>query len=118
LKGRNMTFLADNHPEQGYFFRSDHFPFAKVGVPALSIRNGDEYVGKTKEFSDALFAEFNTKHYHQPSDEFRDDWQFDGMVQTLDITMAIGMQISNSPQMPRYNETDEFSVADKKRFDK
>ncbi|HVE56975.1 MAG TPA: M28 family peptidase, partial [Pyrinomonadaceae bacterium] len=118
LKDRNMTFLADNHPEQGYFFRSDHFPFAKVGVPALSIRNGDEYVGKTKEFSDALFAEFNSKHYHQPSDEFREDWQFDGMVQTLDITMAIGMQISNSPQAPRYYETDEFSVADKKRFDK
>jgi len=118
LKERSMTFLADNHPEQGYFFRSDHFPFAKVGVPALSIRTGDEYVGKTKEFSDALFAEFNSKHYHQPSDEFRDDWRFDGMVQTLDITMAIGMQIANSPQIPRYNETDEFSVADKKRFAK
>jgi len=118
LKERNMTFLADNHPEQGYFFRSDHFPFAKVGVPALSIRNGDEYVGKTKEFSDALFADFNSKHYHQPSDEFRDDWRFDGMVQMLDITMAIGMQIANSPQIPRYNETDEFSVADKKRFTK
>jgi Zn-dependent M28 family amino/carboxypeptidase len=118
LKDRNMTFLADNHPEQGYFFRSDHFPFAKVGVPALSIRNGDEYVGKTKEFSDALFAEFNSKHYHQPSDEFREDWRFDGMVQTLDITMAIGMEISNSPEIPRYNDTDEFSVADKKRFAK
>jgi Zn-dependent M28 family amino/carboxypeptidase len=118
LKDRNLTFLADNHPEQGYFFRSDHFPFAKVGVPALSIRNGDEYVGKTKEFSNALFAEFNSKHYHQPSDEFRDDWRFDGMVQTLDITMAIGMQIANSPKTPRYNETDEFSVADKKRFAK
>ncbi len=118
LKDRNMTFLADNYPEQGYFFRSDHFPFAKVGVPALSIRNGDEYVGKTKEFSDALFAEFNSKHYHQPSDEFRDDWRFDGMVQMLDITMAIGMRISNSTQIPRYNETDEFSVADKKRFGK
>ncbi len=116
LKDRNMTFLADNHPEQGYFFRSDHFPFAKVGVPALSIRNGDEYVGKTKEFSDALFAEFNSKHYHQPSDEFRDDWRFDGMVQSLDITMAIGMQISNARQIPRYNDSDEFSLADKKRF--
>jgi Zn-dependent M28 family amino/carboxypeptidase len=116
LKERNMTFLPDNRPEQGYFFRSDHFPFAKVGIPALSIRSGDEYVGKTKEFSDALFAEFNAKHYHQPSDEFRDDWRFDGMVQMLDITLAIGMEISNTKQLPRYNETDEFSAADKKRF--
>lgn len=116
LSERNMTYLADNHPEQGYFFRSDHFPFAKVGIPALSIRNGDEYVGKTKEFSDALFAEFNTKHYHQPSDEFRDEWRFDGMVQSLDITLAIGMQISNSNEIPRYKDTDEFAAADKKRF--
>jgi Zn-dependent M28 family amino/carboxypeptidase len=118
LKERNISFLDDNHPEQGYFFRSDHFPFAKVGVPALSIRNGDEYVGKTKEFSDALFAEFNSKHYHQPSDEFREDWRFDGMVQTLEITLAIGMQVSNSKEIPRYKETDEFSAADKKRFGK
>ena len=116
LKERDMTFLADNHPEQGYFFRSDHFPFAKVGVPALSIRSGDEYVGKSKEFSDNLFAEFNAKHYHQPSDEFRDDWTFDGLVQTLDITLAIGMNVSNSKQIPRYNDADEFSAADKKRF--
>jgi Zn-dependent M28 family amino/carboxypeptidase len=116
LKERGMTFLADTRPEQGYFFRSDHFPFAKVGVPALSIRNGDEYVGKTKEFSDALFAEFNQKHYHQPSDEFRDDWRFDGMVQMLDVTFDIGMRIANAAQPPRYNETDEFSAADKKRF--
>lgn len=118
LKDRNMTFLADNRPEQGYFFRSDHFPFAKAGVPALSIRNGDEYVGKTKEFSDALFAEFNSKHYHQPSDEFRDDWRFDGMVQMLDITFDIGIRISNAKELPRYNDTDEFAAADKKRFGK
>lgn len=118
LRERQMTFLADNRPEQGYFFRSDHFPFAKVGIPALSIRNGDEYVGKTKEFSDALFAEFNQKHYHQPSDEFRDDWVFDGMVQMLDITFDIGMRISNAPQIPRYKDSDEFSAADKKRFEK
>ena len=116
LKERDLTYLADNHPEQGYFFRSDHFPFAKVGVPALSIRNGDEYVGKTKEFSDALFAEFNSKHYHQPSDEFRDDWRFDGMVQALEATLAIGMKVSNAPKLPRYKDTDEFSTADKKRF--
>lgn len=118
LSERGLTFLADSQPNQGYFFRSDHFPLAKVGIPALSIRNGDEYVGKTKEFSDKLFAEFNQKHYHQPSDEFRDDWRFDGMVQSLDITLAIGMKVSNQTEMPRYNDTDEFSAADKKRFGK
>jgi len=111
LQERKMTFSPDAHPEQGSFFRSDHFPFAKTGVPALSIRNGDAYVGKPKDFSEKLFNEFNQKHYHQPSDEFRDDWRFDGMVQTLDISLAIGLRASNVEKLPSYNPTDEFARA-------
>ncbi|MDQ3130742.1 MAG: M28 family peptidase [Acidobacteriota bacterium] len=115
LKSRGMTFLPDNRPEQGYFFRSDHFPLAKVGIPALSIRSGDDFVGKSKEFSDKLFAEFNQKHYHQPSDEFRDDWRFDGMVQMLDVTFDIAIKASNAEKLPRYNPTDEFARAQPNR---
>ncbi len=115
LSERQMTYLPDAYPEQGSFFRSDHFPFAKTGVPALSIRNGDEYVGKTKEFSDNLFKEFNRKHYHQPSDEFRDDWRFDGMAQSLDVSLAIGMKVSNAAKLPAYNATDEFAKAQPNR---
>jgi len=115
LKSRRMTFLPDNRPEQGYFFRSDHFPLAKVGIPALSIRSGDDFVGKTKEFSDKLFADFNQQHYHQPSDEFRDDWRFDGMTQMLDVTFEIAMKASNAEKLPRYNPTDEFARAQPNR---
>ena len=115
LKNRGMTFLPDNRPEQGYFFRSDHFPLAKVGIPALSIRSGDDFVGKTKEFSDKLFADFNQQHYHQPSDEFREDWSFDGMTQMLDVTFDIAMKASNAEKLPRYNPTDEFARAQPNR---
>ncbi len=115
LRERGMTFLPDAHPEQGSFFRSDHFPFAKTGVPALSIRNGDDYVGKTKDFSEKLFNDFNRLHYHQPSDEFRDDWRFDGMTQVLDISLAIGLRASNAPQLPAYNQVDEFARAQPNR---
>ena len=115
LRERSMTYLPDAHPEQGSFFRSDHFPFAKIGVPSLSIRNGESYVGKPKDFSQKMFDEFNRKHYHQPSDEFRDDWQFDGMVQTLDVTLGIGMKVSNTPEMPRFNAGDEFAKAQPER---
>jgi len=115
LQSRGMKFSPDARPEQGSFFRSDHFPLAKVGIPALSIRNGSEYVGKPKDWSEKVFAEFNREHYHQPSDEFRDDWRFDGMVQMLDISFAIGMQASNAPTLPRYNPTDEFSRAQPNR---
>ncbi|MDQ3321053.1 MAG: M28 family peptidase [Acidobacteriota bacterium] len=115
LQERGMKFLPDARPEQGSFFRSDHFPFARGGVPSLSIRNGDDYVGKPKDFSEKLFAEFNQKHYHQPSDEFRDDWRFDGMVQSLDISLAIGLRASNAAKMPAFNQSDEFARAQPNR---
>lgn len=109
LRERKMTFTPDSRPEQGYFFRSDHFPFAKGGVPALSIRTGDEFVGKPKDWSVKFFEEFNQKNYHQPSDEFDENWRFDGMVQSLEISMAIGIRVSNLPKLPAYNPTDEFA---------
>ncbi len=115
LKSRQMTFLPDRLPEQGFFFRSDHFPFAKGGVPALSIQSGDDYVGKPKDFAEKFFLDFNRNHYHQPSDEFSEDWRFDGMVQSLDVVMAIALEISNDKKMPRYNKDDEFAKAQPNR---
>ncbi len=115
LEKRGMTFSPDNRPEQGYFFRSDHFPFAKKGVPALSIRNGSDYVGKPAGWSEQFFADYNRNHYHQPSDEFRDDWVFDGMVQMLDVTLDIAIQAANVKKLPRYNKKDEFAKAQPNR---
>jgi hypothetical protein len=57
----------------------------------LSIRSGTDYVGKPKDFASKTFDEFNRLHYHQPSDEFRDDWRFDGVVQLVETSFAIGM---------------------------
>jgi Zn-dependent M28 family amino/carboxypeptidase len=111
LKKRSMTFMADNRPEQGSFFRSDHFPFAKGGVPALSIRSGDDYIGKEKGWADKFFAEYNKNNYHQPSDEFDDKWQFDGMVQMLDVTFGIAMRVSNAPKLQAFKRGDEFAKA-------
>ncbi|CAN5576986.1 M28 family metallopeptidase [soil metagenome] len=115
LAERKMTFAADAHPEQGSFFRSDHFPFAKIGVPAISVRNGEDYIGKPKDFAQKTFDEFNKNHYHQPSDEFRDDWRFDGLVQMIEISLAIGLKVANAPTMPRYNAADEFAKAQPNR---
>jgi Zn-dependent M28 family amino/carboxypeptidase len=115
LEKRSMKFMADNRPEQGSFFRSDHFPFAKMGVPALSIRGGDDFIGREKDWAEKFFADFNKNHYHQPSDEFRDDWQFDGMVQMLDATLAIGLRASNIEKFPAYKQSDEFAKAQPNR---
>jgi Zn-dependent M28 family amino/carboxypeptidase len=67
LKGRGRTIGKDSHPERGYFFRSDHFPFAKAGVPALSISEPKEFLGPNAEALLKKQEEYNGKDYHQPS---------------------------------------------------
>lgn len=115
---RKLTLEGDMRPEQGFFFRSDHFPFAKVGVPAISLRHGDNFV--TPLTGDALvfFRDYNAKYYHQASDEFQEWWDTSAMIQNAEIGLALGLKVANTPAMPRYKDTDEFSAADKKRMSK
>lgn len=106
---RGMRVSPDARPEQGSFYRSDHFPFAKVGVPSISLKEGSDYVGRSKEWGQEQFKAYNTAHYHQPSDEYRESWDFGGMLQEAEIAMAIGMRIANDPAFPRFNPNDEFA---------
>lgn len=109
-----MRVSPDARPEQGSFYRSDHFPFAKVGVPSISLKEGNDYVGRSKEWGAEQFKAYNTAHYHQPSDEYRDSWDFSGLLQETEIAMAIGRRISDMDQMPRFNPDDEFAKAPRK----
>jgi Zn-dependent M28 family amino/carboxypeptidase len=106
---RGMRVSPDARPEQGSFYRSDHFPFAKVGIPSISLKEGNDYVGHSKEWGEEQFKAYNTAHYHQPSDEYRDSWDFRGMLQEAEIAMAIGRRIADMDQMPRFNPQDEFA---------
>ncbi|CAN5738905.1 M28 family metallopeptidase [soil metagenome] len=117
-KERNLTVTGDDRPEQGFFFRSDHFPFAKVGVPAVSIQHGSDFIKPLSGEAEKFFNGYNANYYHQPSDQFYDWWDASAMVQEAEYALAIGIKIANSTQIPKYNETDEFSAADKKRFGK
>ena len=110
---RGLTISPDPRPEQGSFYRSDHFPFAKVGVPSISLKEGDDYVGRPKGWGEKKFKEYNDAHYHQPSDEFHDDWDFRGMIQEADFALAIGRRVADLPAMPRFNPDDEFAKARK-----
>jgi Zn-dependent M28 family amino/carboxypeptidase len=110
---RGLRISPDPRPEQGSFYRSDHFPFAKVGVPSISLKEGSDYVGHPKDWGEKKFKEYNSAHYHQPSDEFRDDWNFEGMIQEADFAMAIARRVADVPTMPKFNANDEF--AKKKR---
>jgi Zn-dependent M28 family amino/carboxypeptidase len=104
-----LRVSPDARPEQGSFFRSDHFPFAKAGVPSISLKEGNDYVGHSKEWGEEQFRAYNTAHYHQPSDEMRDTWDYRGMIQEAEIALAIGRRISDMPEKPRFNPGDEFA---------
>lgn len=115
-KERNLTLDGDMRPEQGFFFRSDHFPFAKVGVPAISLRHGDDFVTPLTGEALSFFREYTAKYYHQASDEYKPWWNTDAMIQNAEIGMAIGFKLGNLPLLPRYKDSDEFSAADKQRM--
>src|ERR1043165_2545806 len=108
-KDMGLKVSVDSRPEQGSFFRSDHFPFAKAGVPSISLKEGNDYVGHTKEWGEEQFKAYNTAHYHQPSDEMSDTWDYRGMIQEAEIALAIGRRISDMPEKPRFNPGDEFA---------
>lgn len=109
-----LRISPDPRPEQGSFYRSDHFPFAKVGVPSISLKEGSEYIGHPKDWGEKKFKEYNEAHYHQPSDEYRDSWDFRGMIQEADLAMAIGRRVADLPTMPKFNPNDEFAKNSKR----
>ena len=111
---RGLVISPDPRPEQGSFYRSDHFPFAKVGVPSISFKEGDEYIGHPKDWGEKKFREYNEAHYHQPSDEYSDDWDFRGMIQEADFAMTIGRRVADANTMPKFNPGDEFAKNSKR----
>jgi Zn-dependent M28 family amino/carboxypeptidase len=115
-KERKYKLLPDLHPEQGIFYRSDHFPLAKVGIPAIHLKFGENFDSSTSPEAVAFFKDYNTKYYHQPSDQAKNWWSYDAMVQEAEFALAVGILAANASTMPHYNGSDEFSQADKLRF--
>jgi Zn-dependent M28 family amino/carboxypeptidase len=109
LTERGRTLGKDTHPERGYFFRSDHFPFAKAGVPALSISEPKEFLGPNAEALLKKQEEYNGKDYHQPSDEYDPSWDFSGAVEDVKVLAELAWRVAAAPEMPRYNDGDQFA---------
>ncbi len=106
---RGRVVGPDPEPGRGYFFRSDHFPLAKIGIPALSLSEPTEYVGKDPAFAKKLRDEYNAKDYHQPSDEMRTNWDYGGAVDDMQFLAELGWRIANAPEMPAYNPNEQFA---------
>lgn len=105
--GRRTTF--ENHPEAGYYYRSDHFNFAKVGIPALYTNTGIDVAGKGKEFGQKLQDDYRKLHYHRPSDEYDPaTWTMEGAIQDLKLLFTVGKRVAAADSLPQWKEGSEF----------
>ena len=100
---------------RGSYFRSDHFPFAKAGVPGTSIENGEEYVGQPADYGHKKSEEYTDKRYHQPSDEVLPGFSYDGAVQQLRVIVRTAVAVANAPNQPTWNRNSEFRQAGEAR---
>jgi Zn-dependent M28 family amino/carboxypeptidase len=107
-QGRTIT--PDPEPEKGFYYRSDHFNFAKQGVPALYTDTGVEFVGKSAEYSQQKRDEYNKKDYHQPSDEIKPDWDLAGAVDDANLLVAVGYRVANAGTLPEWKPGNEFKA--------
>jgi len=110
LADQGRTVVPDPEPEKGFFYRSDHFPFARAGVPALYIDFGTVFVGKPPEFSQQIRDDYNTNRYHQPSDEFDPTWDFSGAALDFEALFQVALGISAADAWPEWREGNEFKA--------
>ena len=107
---QNRTLKPDPEPEKGYYYRSDHFNFAKVGIPALYADGGVEYVGKPAGWGRTTLDEYTAKRYHQPQDQVLDSWDLSGLAEDAKFFFAVGYRIANADKMPEWRAGNEFKA--------
>jgi Zn-dependent M28 family amino/carboxypeptidase len=105
------TVKSDQFPDRGSFYRSDQFNFAKLGVPALYLKTGTDFVGRPADWGTEQILSFEAHRYHQPSDQLGADWNFDGMVEDARFGFLAAVQIANADQAPTPTPGDEFETA-------
>ncbi|MFK7970751.1 MAG: M28 family metallopeptidase [Bacteroidia bacterium] len=110
VQGRYVQ--AEQEPEKGLYFRSDHFCFAKVGVPALNAKGGYDHKTRGKEYAQARRDDYTANHYHRPSDEYsRETWNFQGMQQDAELYLGLGYRLAQSNAWPAWRDGSEFKKA-------
>ncbi|HEV7669686.1 MAG TPA: M20/M25/M40 family metallo-hydrolase [Thermoanaerobaculia bacterium] len=110
-QGREV--LPDQAPDRGFFYRSDQFSFAKIGVPAIYLDAGRKFIGKPEGWGKETQEKWEEVRYHQPSDEIEPDWNYDGMIEDARLGFYAALWIANQDAMPTWTPGDEFEAARK-----
>ncbi len=110
-KWQGRVVVPDYFPDRGYYYRSDQFSLAKVGVPGVYLHSGVSIVGKPDGWGKEQLEAWVEKTYHQPGDEFDPNWILEGAIDDARLLMHVGLEVANQPEMPRWNAGDEFEAA-------
>jgi Zn-dependent M28 family amino/carboxypeptidase len=110
VASEGVHLSPDAHPEAGHFYRSDHFSFAKAGIPSVSIGAGEDYLGRPAGWGLQQSDDYTAHRYHQPSDGYRSDFDLTGAVQLAEIVYRLGTTIGNAQTVPTWNADAEFKA--------
>jgi Zn-dependent M28 family amino/carboxypeptidase len=105
-----LAYTPESHPEYGSYFRNDHFPFARVGVPAITFGGGGDLEKGGAAASERAYQEYKRDKYHQPADEYDPDWDLGGMVQEAEVFYDLGRVLANSREWPEWKPGAEFKA--------
>jgi len=105
---QGRVIRPDSEPQKGRFYRSDHFEFAKVGVPGLYIKGGVIMIGKSPDYGKRKLDEYTERDYHKLTDEIKPDWDFSGAVEDLRLLVEVGLAVANGETVPEWKEGSEF----------
>jgi Zn-dependent M28 family amino/carboxypeptidase len=112
-KRQNRTVNPDQMPDRGHFYRSDQFSFAKIGVPAFYPDSPGHFIGRPDEWAKQQIEDWEANRYHQPSDQFDPNWNFDGVIEDTQLGFLAGVIVANDAALPAWNAGDEFEAARK-----
>jgi Zn-dependent M28 family amino/carboxypeptidase len=107
---QGRVLAPDPESEKGFFYRSDHFEFAKKGVPALYTDSGTEFLDKPTGYGQSKREEYTANDYHKPSDEVKPDWDLSGAVEDLALMFNVGYRVAQSPTWPEWKPGTEFKA--------
>jgi Zn-dependent M28 family amino/carboxypeptidase len=107
---QSRVLVPDPEPEKGYYYRSDHFNFAKAGVPALNVDAGVDYLGKPEGYGQEKRDHYTNVDYHAPSDELKSDWDLTGLAEDAKLLLAVGYRVAQAGTYPEWKPGNEFKA--------
>ena len=105
---QDRVVVAEPFPDKGYYYRSDQFNFAKIGVPALYFKAGTDFVEHGNAWGREIEDRWRAERYHQPGDEIYEEWDFGGMVDDARLSFWVGLHVANADTLPGWKPGDEF----------